>query len=303
MANSGRMTSGSLPRLLQLGIDKQIDHFNRTYKGKGDMLFKSVPADKGFYEIVQLAGTGLASVKGEGAPVEMDSVDQDWVYRPTIVTVAKGARFTMESIKDNLYEDLIPLMGKEQAKSLNATRDTLQANILNGIFASTGPDGVYYASASHPLQAGGTTSNLVSSPVSLSEDSIEQMAILAANLKNPDGLVSDVETKDLVVPTALWFEATRIVNSKYRVSSADNDISAINNQSVVGNVIVWKRLSSSTAHFLTTNSDNGLMIARRQGVETKSSEEHNTFDVIISAYERYINFIGDFRGIICNAGV
>jgi len=291
-----------MPRLLQLGVDKQIDHFMREYKGIGEEIFKVVKAEKGFYEAVQLAGMGLASVKGEGAPVQMDSIDQDWVYRWTVVTYAKAARFTFESVKDNLYMDILPVLAKQQAKALKAAKDTLQAAVFNGIFAATGPDAVYYASASHPIQAGGTTSNLVSPALSLSEDAIEQMSILVDNLKNPDGLVGDVQSRDLIVPVALKFEADRIVNSKYRVDSADNTISAIYNQSIVKRVLPWKRLSSNTAFFLTTDADNGFIEARRAGVETKSFEEPMTYDVIVSAYERYINLLADFRAVICNAG-
>lgn len=302
MANTGRVTTGSMPRLLQLGIDKQIDHFMKNYKGIGDEIFKAVKAEKGFYEAVQLAGMGLAAVKGEGAPVEMDSIDQDWVYRWTVVTYAKAARITMEAIQDNLYEDMIPILAQQQAKGLSATKDTLQANVFNGIFSATGPDGVAYASASHPLQAGGTTSNLVSPAVSMSEDAIEQMVILCDNLKNPDGLVADVQTRDLIVPTALRFEADRIVNSRYRVASADNDISAIYNQNVIKRVLPWKRLSSATAFFLTTDAENGFIHARKQGIQTESFKEPTTYDVIVSAYERYINLLADFRAVICNAG-
>lgn len=302
MANSGKMNTGNIPRLLQLGIDQQIQHFMKNYKGMGDEIFKSIKADKGFYEAVQLAGMGLAAVKGEGAPVEYDSVDQDWVYRWTVVTYAKAARITMEAIKDNLYEDMIPRLAQQQAKGLAATRDQLQANVLNSLSSTTGPDGVNIASASHPLQAGGTSSNLVSPAVSMSEDAIEQMVLVCDAIKNPDGLVADVQTRDLVVPIQLRFEADRIVNSKYRVASADNDISAIYNQNVIKRVLPWKRLSSATAFMLTTDADNGFTIARRQGVETRQDSDPGTYDVLISAFERYVNFIADFRGVVYNAG-
>lgn len=302
MANSGRVTTGNLPRLLQLGIDKVIDHFAKDYKGIGEEIFQKIQTEKGFHEMVQLAGMGLATIKGEGAPVQMDSVDQDWVYKWTVVTYAKAARISFEAIRDNLYEDLLPIYGQQCAKALAQTKDILQASVFNSLSSTVGPDASNYASTSHALQAGGTSSNLVSPAVAISEDAIEQMVILADNMKNPDGIVAMVQTKDLVVPTALRFEADRIINSRYRVNSADNTISAIYNQNVIQRVLPWKRLTSNTAFMITTDADNGFIHAMRQGVETDSFKEPTTFDVIVTAFERYVNFLADWRAVIYNNG-
>lgn len=301
MANSGKMNTGSTPRLLQLGLDKQIDHFMRNYKGMGDMVFKTINHDKGFFEAAQFAGMGLAALKGEGEPISLDSIDQDWVYRWTVYTYAKAARITMEQIQDQQYEELLPKIGQQQGQSLADTRDTLQANVLNGLFAAVGPDGQYLADNDHPIQAGGTGSNLASA-ATLSEDAIEQLVILADRIKNPNGIVGNYQTQDLIVPTALRFEADRIVNSKYRSSSADNDISAIYSQNVIKRVLPWKRLSSNTAFFLTTDAKDGFTCVRRSGVQTDSFKEPTTLDVIVTAYERYVNALIDWRGVVANAG-
>jgi hypothetical protein len=299
MANSGRVTTGNFPRLLQLGVNEIIDHYKKDYKGIGSEIFKVIQADKGFYEMVQLAGMGLAAVKGQGAAVELDSVDQDWVYRWTVVTYAKAARITMEAIQDNKYQDQIPILGQQIAEKMAITKDVLQAAVFNGLFATVGPDGQYYCDTDHPLQAGGTTSNTLS--VSMSEDAIEQMVLKADNIKNPDGIESELVTMDLIVPQALRFEADRIVNSRYRTSSADNDISAIYNQNVIKRVLPWKRLSSTTSFFLTTNAQHGFMEAQRKGLTTDSFKEPTTFDVLVTAYERYINLLADFRAVVGNS--
>lgn len=302
MANSGQVTTGNAPRLIQLGIDDILEHFMKDYKGVGDMIFKSSQHGKAFVEAVQMAGMGLASIKGEGSPVEMDSVDQDWVFRWPVITYGKGCRITMEAIEDNLYQDLIPVYGQQIANSLVLTKDHLRANIFNSLSSTTGPDGQYYADTDHPLQAGGTTSNLLSPALSLGEDAIEAMVLLADNLKNPNGQISDINTRELIVPQALRFQADRIVNSKYRVDVADNTISAIYNQGVISKVITWKRLSSSTAFFLLTDAMKGFQTKVKRGVKTKQFEEPTTLSVITVATERYVNFLEDFRAVIYNAG-
>jgi hypothetical protein len=300
MANSARVTTGNLPRLLQLGIDKILTHYKDTYKGPGSEIFQEAKTEKGFYEAVQLAGMGLATRKNEGAAITYDSVDQNWVYRWPIYTYEKSARVTMEAIADNLYEDLIPLMGKEQAKALAHNKDYQMAAVLNAAFSTAGPDGKALCASDHPIQAGGTSSNTVT--LDISEDAIEQMVILVDGFLNPDGLLSDYETMNLVVPKELRFEADRIVNSKYRVASADNDISAINSQSVVKKIIPWKRLTDTDAFFITTNADNGLLVASRQGVTTDSFKDPTTKDIIVSAYERFRTFFADWRCVVGSPG-
>lgn len=301
MANSGRITTGNMPRLLQLGIDKIIDHYKADYKGVGSEIFKMVKAEKAFHEAVQLAGMGLAAVKGQGAPVEVDSVDQDWVYRWSIITYAKAARITMEAIQDNLYQDQIPILGQQIAMKMAITKDVLQAAVFNGAFANANtPDSQYIIDSDHPIQAGGTTSNLVA--VSMSEDAIEQMVLKADDLLLPDGQKSEYNTTDLIIPNALRFDADRIVNSRYKVDSGDNTISAIFNQGVIKRVIPWKRLSSSTAFFLLTDAPNGFMESNKKELTTDSFKEPTTFDVLVTAYERYVNLIEDFRAVIGNSG-
>lgn len=302
MANSGRITTGSEPRLLQLGVDKVIKHYDKTYKGVGSLLFNSVKVQKGFYEAVQIAGMGYAAVKGQGAPVQMDSVDQDWVYRWPVVTIAKAARITREAIDDNLYENQIPELGREIAKSLAQTKDYKMAEVFNTLFTQVGPDGQIYVSAAHPIQAGGTTSNILTPGINMSEDAIEQMVLIADQMVNPDGMVSDYQTQTLVVPNQLRFEAERIVNSRYRTATADNDISAIYNQNVIKNVVAWKRLTDVNGFFLTTDASNGFTIAERAGVTTDSFKEPTTMDVLVTAFERYLPFVQDFRCVIGNQG-
>ena len=114
MANSGRHTTGSIPRALQYGVDDFVKHFNKVYGNVGEMIFnKKDPNSKGFYESVTLAGMGQASRKGEGAAISYDSIDQESNTRWAIHTFVKAARLTMESIEDNVHQDILPTISAE----------------------------------------------------------------------------------------------------------------------------------------------------------------------------------------------
>lgn len=305
MANSGRHTTGSIPRSLQYGVDDFVKHFNKVYGVVGEKLFsKKDPNSKGFYESVMLAGMGLAALKGEGAAISYDSVDQESNTRWAIHTYVKAGRLTMESIEDNVYQDIIPMYAKEIAKSLVYTKDEKRAEILNNAFTSgeTGPDGKVLCATDHPLQAGGTSSNRLATDSDLSEDSLEQMSILVDNFLNPDGLQSMYNSKYLVVPTALKFEACRIMKGKYQTDSANRNINAINQRGDVDDYLVWKRLSDSDAWFLTTDADDSLVEVSRKGLQRKEHNDPYTFDLIISIYERYRMLFNDWRGIAGSPG-
>lgn len=305
MANSGRHTTGSIPRALQYGVDDFVKHFNKVYGNVGEMIFsKKDSNDKGFYESVILAGMGEAARKGEGAAISYDSIDQESNTRWAIHTYVKAARLTMESIEDNLYQDLLPMYSKEIAKSLVYTKDEKRAEILNNAITSgeTGPDGKTLIATDHPLQAGGSIGNRAATDADFSEDALEQMVILIDKFLNPDGLKSMYNAKYLVVPTDLKYEACRVMKNKYQTDSANRNIQAINQRGDIEDYLVWKRLSDTDSWFVTTDADDSLVEVSRKGLQRQEHNDPYTFDLIVSIYERYRMLFNDWRGIAGSFG-
>lgn len=305
MANTGRITTGSIPRALQYGVDDFVKHLNKTYQAVGQMLFTQKDSHgKGFYESVSLAGMGEASRKGEGAAISYDSIDQENNKRWAVHTYVKAARMSFESIDDNVYQDVLPMVAKEIAKSLVYTKDLKRAEILNNAItaADTGPDGKVLVATDHPLQAGGTSANRAATDADFSEDALENMIILIDGFLNPDGLKSMYNAKHLVIPSALQFEACRVLDSKLRPGSAENDINALNHKGIIDDYVVWKHLSDSDSWFVTTDAEDSLVEVNRKGIERKEHNDPYTFDTIISFHERYRMLFNDWRGIAGSFG-
>lgn len=305
MANTGRMTTGSIPRALQYGIDDDVQHLNKIYGVVGEKLFsKKSSHEKGFYESITIAGMGPASMKGEGSIISYDSIDQESNFKWAVHTYSKAARLTMEAIADNVYIDLLPRISREIAKSLVYTRDEKRSDIFNNSFTSgeTGPDGKVLCATDHPLQAGGTSSNKLATNADLSEDSLESMLFLIDKFLNPDGLKSMYEAKYLLVPTDLKYEACRIMKNKDRPGTAERDINAINYRGDISDYLVWKRLSDTDAWFVTTDAEDSLVEVSRQGLERQEHHDPYTFDLIVSFYERYRMLFNDWRGIAGTPG-
>lgn len=302
MANSGRMTTGTMVRLLQYGLDKIITHFDKAYLGELDKVFEKVSTEKGFYEFVQLAGMGPAAVKDEGDVTVYDSMNQDFGFHTPIITYGKSARITMEAIADNLYENLQERVAKDLIKAHNINDDLQAVYILNN--ASNGSvtwgDGVALLSTSHPLQAGGTNSNYITQD--LSEDAIETAVNSIYGFYNPDGILGVYEPKNLVVPTALQFVARRIMGSPYKTSTANNDINVTYQQGYIKDLVVWRRLTSATTWFLTTDAEDGLLVVDRGGIMTKTYNEPGTEDVICYSRKRAAYLVGDHRCVLGSVG-
>lgn len=304
MANNGRITRGSIPRALQYGLDTIIDQNGKDYQGEGDKLFEQIDVSKGYWELMQLAGMGVAALLGEGDAITYDSIDQHWVTRVPVQTIEKSARITRNMIKDNVYENLLPRIAREQLKSLAHARDIYQGNVLNRAFTSgyTYGDGLVLCSTAHTLQSGSTSSNRLAADTDFSEDALESMKQLIDKFKNDDGLISSYEADTIVYPVELQFEVSRVVDNPMRPATADRDINASYRSGVVKNKCMWKRLSDTDAYFLTTNAEKGLIMLRREGIFTQTSQDPYTYDTILSAAERYWPTVGDWRCVVGTPG-
>jgi len=301
MANGSRITSASLPRLLQLGVDKIINDEANAYKGAYKELFKEKSHKKAFYEAVKLAGMGIASVSGEGQTITYDTYDQYWTKKWPMIKYEKSARVTMEMKLFDLYEDSIKRMGSEIAKAHMYNEDKQCANVLNNAFDSsvTGGDGVELCSNSHVLQAGGNGDNLVAAD--FDEDALEEMCILIDKFKNDDGLIGDFESDALVFPTDLKYEVARVLKSPLTPSTSNNAVNIVRTD--IKRAVQWKHLDDTDAFFVTSNADAGLCLARALPLQTESFKDNKTRDVIVSAVTLFRCLFEDWRCLAGSQGV
>jgi len=257
--------------------------------------------EKGFFEMIELSGTGIAGIKGEGDVITYDTMNQEFNKIYPVYTYSKSARMTMESMEDNLYQSLLERFGQQLVKAHAVNDDFQGVSILNNATSTTWMDGSTLLSTSHKVARGGTNSNRLSPDLDLSADAIEQAIILLHQFLNPDGILGDYEQQRLVIPTALQFVAQRATQSSGRPSTTDNDINVVKGIFPQG-TSVWRRLSSATTWFITTNADNGFMMIDRKGLTTKTFDDPYTYDMIITAHKRRRYLVGDHRCVVGSVG-
>jgi hypothetical protein len=176
-------------------------------------------------------------------------------------TIALGFSLTEEAIEDNLYDSLSSRYTKALARAMAYTKQTKAAAILNNGFSTAFPggDGEPLFSTAHPLVSGGVNSNEPSTPADLNETSLEAAVIQIAAWTDERGLLIAAKPRKLIVPPALQFVATRLLETELRVGTADNDINAIkNNGSIPEGYRVNNYLTDDDAWFLCTDVPNGL---------------------------------------------
>jgi hypothetical protein len=266
-------------------------------------IYETETSERSFEEETKLSGFSAAPVKNEGSAIAYDNAQEAYTARYTHETIALGFSLTEEAIEDNLYDSLSGRYTKGLARAMAYTKQVKAANVLNNGFTTNGGDGVPLFSTSHPLVSGGVNSNTPSTQADLNETSLENAVIQIAAWTDERGLLIAAKPKKLVVPPALQFVATRLLETELRVGTADNDINAIkNNGNIAEGYTVNNFLTDPNAWFLTTDVPNGLKHFVRTPMSTGMDGDFDTGNVRYKARERYSFGYSDPLGMFGSQG-
>ena len=270
-------------------------------------IYEQESSERSFEEETKLAGFSAAPVKNEGQAIAYDNAQEAWTARYNHETIAMGFSITEEAMEDNLYDSLSGRYTKSLARAMAYTKQIKAAAILNTGFTGSGNptygDGVVLFSTAHPLVNGGTNSNRPTTGADLNETSLEAAVIQIAAWTDERGLLIAAKPKKLIVPPALMFVATRLLETSLRVGTADNDINALkNNGSIPGGYTVNHFLTDTNAWFLTTDVPNGLKHFVRMPLATSMDGDFDTGNQRYKARERYSFGVSDPLGIFGSPG-
>ena len=246
---------------------------------------------KEIYEIeTKLSGFSAAPVKNEGSAIAYDNAQEAWTARYNHETIALGFSLTEEAIEDNLYDSLSARYTKGLARAMAYTKQVKSAAVINNGFSAnyTGGDGVALFSTAHPLIIGATNSNRPSTSADLNETSLENAVIQIAAWTDERGLLIAAKPKKLIIPPALQFVATRLLETSLRVSTTDNDINALkNNGSIPEGYTQNHFLTDTNGWYLTTDVPNGMKMFVRTPLANSMDGDFDTGNVRYKSRERY----------------
>ena len=270
-------------------------------------VYEQETSERSFEEETKLSGFGAAPVKTEGAAVEYDNAQEAFTARYTHETVAMGFAITEEASEDNLYDSLGARYTKALARAMAYTKQVKAASVLNKGFTGTGNptygDGKTLFATDHPLVSGSTNSNRPTTGADLNETSLEDAVIQIAAWTDERGLLIAAKPRKLIIPPALQFVATRLLETQQRVGTADNDINAIvTTGAIPEGYTVNHYLTDTNAFFLTTDVPNGLKHFVRTPMATSMDGDFDTGNVRYKARERYSFGVSDPLGMFGSPG-
>ena len=297
------ISRAQLVKELEPGLNALFGLEYKSYANEHAEIFDTESSDRAFEEEVMLSGFANAAVKPEGQGVQFDDAQETFTARYTNETIALAFAITEEAIEDNLYDRLASRYTKALARSMANTKQVKAAAVLNNGFNASfaGGDGKALFADDHPTIAG-SFKNELETGADLNETSLEQALIDIGKMTDERGLKIAARGMKLIIPSALQFTAERLMKSKGRTGTADNDINAINNMGAVPEGYVVNHYLTDTAKwFVKTDVPNGLKHFMRAPLKTSMEGDFDTGNVRYKARERYVFGFSDPRGIFGSA--
>jgi hypothetical protein len=256
MAGSPVLTA-SFPALLKLTLDETF-----TDASGGEVfwpkLFKESTASEAYIDDQEIAGLGLMPERLEGSVMSAaDAPKQGYSTRYTLRFFGGRVLVTEQMKVFNQYEKAINLTAM-QGDSAKKTQETEAASVFSRAFDSgyVGGDGLELCSTAHLLSKGGTYSNELATPASLTELSLETMYTQARKIVGPNGLRQGLRVTKLIIPSDLEFKAERILKSAQQNDTANNAINAIKSKGI--SIVDDPFFTSTTNWWVGTDAKVGL---------------------------------------------
>lgn len=267
----------------------------QKYENEHAEIYDTETSDRSFEEEVKLSGFGAAPVKPEGSAITYDNAQESFTARYNHETVAMGFSITEEAMEDNLYDSLSSRYTKALARGMAYTKQVKAASLLNtGFTTFQSGDGVTLFNTAHPTVAGGTNRNRPGTDVDLNETALEQAIIDIAAYVDERGLLIAAQARKLIVPPALMFVATRLLQTELRVGTSDNDINAMKKMgSIPEGFRVNHYLTDPDSWYIKTDIPNGMKHFVRVAMQTGMDGDFDTGNVRYKARERYSFGVSD----------
>lgn len=291
-------TTGFAPEILYPGLKELWGQNYKQYDKLYPKFMEIKRSTKRFEKEQEMSGFTLAGVKDEGDSVQFARLTQGFQKEYNHTTYGLGAIVTREMMEDDQY-NIISKIPQLLAEAMARTEETMAASVLNNGFDAgyTGADGVALFSAAHPNSgsAGGTQSNTPATAVDLTQTSLESAIIDIMNFRDANGQRITISPKTLLVPRSDYFNATKILETKQRVGTADNDVNVISNLNIA--LVVNNYLTDQDAWFLTTDAMNGLTFMIRRDADLERDNDINTQNLAMVSTMRFDTGWTDWRGV------
>jgi phage major head subunit gpT-like protein len=298
------ITLQSIQQLLRPGLAAVFGDY-LVYPDQWKEIFTSHVSNKAVEYEVEMRLLPMAQFKPDGGAVSYGDMAQQFTTSYFHKNFGIGFQITANTIRDNLYKDSWPRATESGKDSMRQAKNIEGAAVLNNGFSTNFPvsDGKALFSTTHPVQ-GNVVPNTFAVPTQLNETSLQDALIGIQKFLNAAGLRIALGAEKLIVPPELQFTANVLLDSKYRVATANNDINAIYNlSSVPMGYRVNQFLSNPNAWFLLTNETNGFKYYERDPLTIDMFTDTTTRNLNVTFVERYSFGCSNWRAAYGSQGV
>lgn len=292
--------SGAFSDILAPGFEdilfEEFDRYGDQYK----QIVNIIKSEKSYERTSGVSGFGLVPSKAKGVAMVYDDPIQGYDQTFTHTSYGLGFRVEKELYDDDLY-NVMSDMPKALGRSAKMTIETNAANLLNNAFAAAplGGDGIRLCATNHPLTGGGTEQNTLTVAADLSTTSLQQALTDIEDTRDDRNLRIKLVPKLLVVPAALRWDASVILESQLKSGTANNDKNVFKDLSLTYTTNNY--LTDADAWFILCDT-HFLTMYERQRLEFENDDDFDTKDAKFSVFFRNSFGWKDWRGCYGSPG-
>ncbi len=297
----------AIGQLMRKGLNTIFGEYQQ-YPAQWKQIYKTYPSYQFQETDVEMKYLGAASIKPQGQPGTSEDMGQRIITTYIHKTISNSFLITEEAMNDNQYKSEFPKSGHALKDSIILAENVFGANILNNGFnpAYAIGDGQPVFSANHPID-GGVYSNTLAAggaTIDLSQAGLEQAILLSQRFPSQSGNLCQTKPMKLIVPPALQFVASTILNSQFGPGNANNGINPINHDNYIPEGAKTNQfLISPTAWFLLTDAPEGFKHFDREPIRIKTHIDPITGNIMFIASERLSFGVSNPRAGVGSPGV
>jgi phage major head subunit gpT-like protein len=304
---AGTRTS-DIDALIVAGIDMI---FNRNLQNETRMYYPEIcrevtqPKPTGIYQTV--GALGGAYVKPEGDSFTYESIRDYNQTTITSQTIGKGVAASFEALTNDQYGVTQQTFGAPLTTTLVKKRERYVADAYNHAFATTGADGVYQLSASHPLEnSASLNDNLATGAITV--ENIKTALNKFNFIYDMAGEFFDTSATHLLIHPNKLFTVKELLESQllaFELSNTKNSLMDTPLRIVVDKYLDYTVATGVSPWFLLdrTITDAGVFFQRQTAPKMDLWWNEDTLEYRGACYERYgVGIVAPGYGIIGSLG-
>lgn len=245
-----------------------------------------------FYETV--GNVKPADTTSESASIKYGKIMQGYKTTVTNIKVTNGLQVSLEAMEDDLYNVINTAKTSELVRTMDTARERNVAATWNGVFTNTGADGVFNASASHPLvNSASLNDNLASGAIT--PDNLVSARNKFNHIYNQSGELFDTTPTHLLTHSDKMYQVMAILESDLRALELSNTKNTLGEIMPGLKPLFNKYLTMNTTtgvapwHLIDMTLDGaGVIFQKRKGVTTDYYlDKKDTLDFYFNVHERY----------------